>query len=126
MIKINENFAKLPVNYLFVEIDNRVKKYSAAHPEAEIIRMGIGDVTRPLPKAVTDAMVKASREFENAATFHGYGPEAGYFFLRDAISRNDFGSRGVDIGPGTSATFSAGRTSSPSATRSTRSTWIPT
>ncbi len=99
MIKINENFAKLPVNYLFVEIDNRVRKYSAEHPGTEIIRMGIGDVTRPLPKAVTDAMVKASREFENASTFHGYGPEAGYFFLREAISRNDFRSRGIDIGP---------------------------
>lgn len=99
MIKINENFAKLPVNYLFVEIDNRVKKYSAEHPGTEIIRMGIGDVTRPLPKAVTDAMAKAAREYENAATFHGYGPEAGYFFLRDAISKNDFQSRGVEIGP---------------------------
>ncbi len=99
MLKINENFAKLPANYLFVEIADRVKKFSGQHPEAEIIRLGIGDVTRPLPKAVVDAMVQAAREMGEAETFRGYAPEAGYDFLRKAISRNDFQNRGIDIGP---------------------------
>ena len=99
MVKINRNFAKLPANYLFVEIANRVSKYSREHPEAEIIRLGIGDVTRPLPKAVAEAAAKASLEMSEAGTFRGYGPEAGYPFLREAISRNDFRARGVDISP---------------------------
>lgn len=99
LLKINENFAKLPANYLFVEIDNRVKKFAGLHPEAEILRLGIGDVTRPLPAAVVDAMVKAAEEMGRQETFRGYGPEAGYPFLREAISEHDFRSRGVDIQP---------------------------
>lgn len=99
MLKINENFAKLPANYLFVEIADRVKKFSERNPDAEVIRLGIGDVTRPLPATVAEAMAKAAREMGEAATFRGYGPEAGYDFLREAISRNDFKKRGVDIGP---------------------------
>lgn len=99
LLKINENFAKLPANYLFVDIADRVKKFSELHPETEIIRLGIGDVTRPLPKAIVDAMMKAAEEMGSAATFRGYGPEAGYMFLREAISKNDFQSRGVDIQP---------------------------
>ncbi len=97
MLKINENFAKLPANYLFVEIADRVKRFSESHPDAEILRLGIGDVTRPLPKAVADAMKKAADEMCDASTFRGYGPEAGYPFLREAISKNDFQNRGVDI-----------------------------
>lgn len=99
LLKINENFAKLPANYLFVDIADRVKKFSELHPETEIIRLGIGDVTRPLPKAIVDAMMKAAEEMGSAATFRGYGPEAGYMFLRETISKNDFQSRGVDIQP---------------------------
>lgn len=99
LLKINENFAKLPANYLFVEIADRVNKFSQTHPEAEILRLGIGDVTRPLPKAVADAMKRAADEMCDAATFRGYGPEAGYPFLREAISKNDFQSRGTDIAP---------------------------
>ena len=99
LLKINENFAKLPANYLFVEIANRVNNFSQTHPEAEILRLGIGDVTRPLPQAVADAMKKAADEMCDAATFRGYGPEAGYPFLREAISKNDFQSRGTDIAP---------------------------
>jgi LL-diaminopimelate aminotransferase len=99
LLKINENFAKLPANYLFVEIADRVRKFSDLHPGTEMIRLGIGDVTRPLPKAVVKAMTKAAEEMGDAATFRGYGPEAGYPFLREAISRNDFQNRGVDIGP---------------------------
>lgn len=97
MLKINNNFAKLPANYLFVEIANRVEKYLKSHPGAEIIKLGIGDVTRPLPKAVVEAMKKAADEMGDSATFRGYGPEAGYPFLREAIAQNDFRSRGVDI-----------------------------
>ena len=99
LLKINNNFAKLPANYLFVEIANRVNKYLGSHPGAEVIKLGIGDVTRPLPKAVVDAMKNAADEMSSAATFHGYGPEAGYAFLREAIAQNDFLSRGVTISP---------------------------
>jgi LL-diaminopimelate aminotransferase len=80
-----------------VDIAAKVKKFSESHPEMEIIRLGIGDVTRPLPKAVVDAMVKASKEMGNKETFRGYGPEAGYEFLRSAIAENDFKKRGVNI-----------------------------
>ena len=97
LLKINNNFAKLPANYLFVEIANRVEKYLKSNPGAEIIKLGIGDVTRPLPKAVVEAMKKAADEMGDSATFHGYGPEAGYPFLREAIAQNDFRSRGVDV-----------------------------
>ena len=97
LLKINNNFAKLPANYLFVEIANRVEKYLKSHPGAEIIKLGIGDVTRPLPKAVVEAMKKAADEMGDSATFRGYGPEAGCPFLREAIAQNDFRSRGVDI-----------------------------
>lgn len=97
MLKVNENFVKLPASYLFVDIAKKVRKFSESHPEKEIIRLGIGDVTRPLPKAVVDAMVKASKEMGNKETFRGYGPEAGYEFLRNAIAENDFKKRGVNI-----------------------------
>lgn len=99
LLKINNNFAKLPANYLFVEIADRVKRYHDSHPDAEIIKLGIGDVTRPLPKAVVDAMKKAADEMSSASSFRGYGPEAGYLFLREAIAQNDFQSRGTDISP---------------------------
>lgn len=99
LLKINENFAKLPANYLFAEIDSRVKKFSQQHPEMEILRLGIGDVTRPLPEAVTDAMSKAAQELSHKETFRGYGPENGYLFLRKAISEHDYKQRGIDIEP---------------------------
>lgn len=99
LLKINENFAKLPANYLFAEIDSRVRKFSEQHPRTEIIRLGIGDVTRPLPKVITDAMAKAAQELNHAETFRGYGPYEGYAFLREAISKNDFRSHGIDISP---------------------------
>lgn len=98
MLKINENFAKLPANYLFVEIDNRVSKFLKQNPGTEVLRLGIGDVTRPLPKVVVDAASKAAQEMGHAETFRGYGPENGYSFLREAISKHDFQERGVEIG----------------------------
>jgi len=99
LLKINRNFASLPENYLFVEIDRRVEKFLQSCPGAEILRLGIGDVTRPLPKVVSEAASKASLEMGEAATFRGYGPEAGYPFLREAISRHDFRNRGIDVSP---------------------------
>ena len=72
---INRNYENLKENYLFAEISKRVKAYETAHPEADIIRMGIGDVTRPLPPAVVKALEEASEEMGNASTFRGYGPE---------------------------------------------------
>ena len=97
MLKVNENFVKLPASYLFVDINNKVNAFMKEHPEQEIIRLGIGDVTRPLPKAVVEAMCAAAKEMGEAETFRGYGPEAGYAFLREAIAKNDFQARGIDI-----------------------------
>ena len=84
---INQNYLKLNESYLFAEIARRVREWQSAHPElsSQLIRMGIGDVTRPLPKTVVDAMVKAAQEMGQAESFHGYGPEQGYDFLKTAI-----------------------------------------
>lgn len=97
MVKINENFCKLPESYLFSEVARRINTYKDSHPEAEIIRMGIGDVTLPLCPAAIEAMHKAVDDEASTATFHGYGPEQGYPFLRDAIAANDYQARGIDI-----------------------------
>lgn len=99
MAKINENFQKLPGSYLFSEIARRVASYRAENPERELILLGIGDVTRPLPPAVVEAMHKAADEMGRADTFRGYGPEQGYDFLRDTIARHDFADRGISIAP---------------------------
>ena len=98
MAKINENYGKLPGSYLFAEIARRVAAYSAEHPEVELIRLGIGDVTKPLCPAVIEAMHKAVDEMASAETFRGYGPEQGYDFLRKAIVDYDFARLGVNIG----------------------------
>ncbi|MCH3972242.1 MAG: LL-diaminopimelate aminotransferase [Oscillospiraceae bacterium] len=96
MVKVNENFAKLPANYLFVDIAKKVDAYQKAHPEKEILRLGIGDVTRPLVKPVVEAMKKATDEMGREETFRGYGPEAGYSFLREAIADHDYRGLGID------------------------------
>ena len=90
MFHINDYFTRLPGSYLFAEIARRVKAYSAAHPDADIIRLGIGDVTRPLAPAVIEAMHKAVEEMADARTFRGYGPEQGYDFLIEAIIKYDY------------------------------------
>ncbi|SBW00064.1 LL-diaminopimelate aminotransferase [uncultured Eubacteriales bacterium] len=100
MTTINQNYLKLPGSYLFSEIARRVAAFSAEHPEAKLIRLGIGDVTRPLPAAVTAAMHAAVDDMATAQRFHGYGPEQGYDFLRSAIAQHDYKARGVDIDPG--------------------------
>lgn len=97
MATINNNFLKLQKNYLFADIAQKVAAYKEAHPEAQLIRLGIGDVTRPLAPAVIKALHEAVDEMGNAETFRGYGPEQGYDFLRNAIVENDFAPRGLDI-----------------------------
>lgn len=97
MIKINENFLKLQAGYLFPEIGRRVRAFQQANPAAKIIRLGIGDVTEPLPPAVVAAMHKAVDEMGNGSSVRGYGPEQGYDFLIHAIIENDYRSRGVEI-----------------------------
>jgi LL-diaminopimelate aminotransferase len=97
MPHINDNYLKLKAGYLFPEIARRVKAFAAQHPTARIIRMGIGDVTEPLAPAIIQAMHKAVDEMANRATFKGYGDEQGYGFLREAVARNDFQSRGCDV-----------------------------
>ncbi|MBQ7641210.1 MAG: LL-diaminopimelate aminotransferase [Acholeplasmatales bacterium] len=95
-IKINENFNNLSKNYLFSEINIRVKKYIENNPDKNIIRLGIGDVTLPLPKIVVDAIKKAADEMANQKTFRGYPPEYGYEFLKDSV-RNYYGRKNIKI-----------------------------
>lgn len=97
MAFINENFLKIPENYLFSEIAKRVAEHKAKNPSAKIIQMGIGDVTLPLPDVVVDAMIKAAEEQRHKETFRGYGPEQGYEFLREAIAQHDFQEKGIKI-----------------------------
>jgi LL-diaminopimelate aminotransferase len=97
MAYINENYLNLKAGYLFPEIGRRVKVFAAANPDAKIIRLGIGDVTEPLPPAVIAAMHTAVDEMASAKTFRGYGPEQGYDFLREAIAKHDFQSRGCEV-----------------------------
>jgi LL-diaminopimelate aminotransferase len=99
MIHYNENYNKLQPTYLFVNIARKVNDFQKASPNAKIIRLGIGDVTKPLPPAIVKAMHYAVDEMANEATFKGYGPEQGYAFLREAIAENDFRARGADVHP---------------------------
>lgn len=99
MFTINDNFCKLPESYLFSEVARRINAFKQTNPEADVIRMGIGDVTLPLCKAAIEAMHKAVDDEGNAETFHGYGPEQGYAFLRDAIAKYDYNKRNIDIDP---------------------------
>ncbi|GAB4383181.1 MAG: LL-diaminopimelate aminotransferase [Elainellaceae cyanobacterium] len=97
MATINDNYLKLKAGYLFPEIARRVNAFAEANPEAQIIKLGIGDVTEPLPEACRTAMVKAVEEMGDRDTFKGYGPEQGYGWLREKIATHDFQSRGCDI-----------------------------
>ena len=97
MIKINENYLKLQASYLFSEIAKRVSNFQESHPDKEIIRLGIGDVTRPLPAACIKAFHLAVDEMGDIKTFRGYGPEQGYDFLREVIAREEFQSSGAEI-----------------------------
>ena len=97
MIRINENYRKLKASYLFSDIAKRVSAYQEANPNSKIIRLGIGDVTEPLPKACLKAFHAAIDEMGTREGFHGYGPEQGYAFLREAIAKNDFQARGAKV-----------------------------
>ena len=97
MTLVNEHFLKLPNNYLFADIAKKVNAFKTTHPNVRTISLGIGDVTQPLCPAVIEAMHKAVDEMANAETFHGYGPEQGYKFLREAIVKNDYLPRGIHI-----------------------------
>ncbi len=97
MAFVNENYLKLPGSYLFSEIAKRVAAYTQTHPEADVIRLGIGDVTRPLPPAVINSLHSAVDDMASPETFHGYGPEQGYDFLREAIIRTDYNTRGISL-----------------------------
>jgi LL-diaminopimelate aminotransferase len=97
MATINDNYLKLKAGYLFPEIARRVNAFAQANPDAKIIRLGIGDVTEPLPEACRSAMIKAVEEMGDRATFQGYGPEQGYAWLREKIAAQDFQARGCNI-----------------------------
>lgn len=99
MARININYLNLKAGYLFPEISKRVRVFQKNNPKAKIIKLGIGDVTLPLPKQVVRAMKKAVQDMGTSKGFRGYGPEQGYLFLRELISKHDFGSRGVSIDP---------------------------
>ena len=99
MVQLNENYQKLPGSYLFAEIDRRVTAYRREHPDRELIRLGIGDVTRPLAPAVVSAMKQAAAEMGREETFRGYPPYRGYDFLLEAIAQHDYAARGVRLSP---------------------------
>ena len=99
MTSVNSNFLKLQSNYLFAEIARKVASFKEANPEKRVISLGIGDVTRPLVPAVVAALHKAVDDMGDASTFHGYGPEQGYAFLREIIAQHDYKARGVDLSP---------------------------
>ncbi|MEM6856073.1 MAG: LL-diaminopimelate aminotransferase, partial [Planctomycetota bacterium] len=97
MPRINDNYLKLAAGYLFPEIRRRVNAFAEANPDAKLIKLGIGDVTEPLPEACRTAMIRAVNEMGKAESFHGYGPEQGYEWLREAIAENDYRSQGCDV-----------------------------
>jgi LL-diaminopimelate aminotransferase len=99
MIRINENYTKLAASYLFADIARRVNAFTSAHPDKPVIRLGIGDVTEPLPPACIKALHAATDEMASRATFKGYGPEQGYPFLREIVARHDYADRGCRIEP---------------------------
>ena len=96
-MKINDNFEKLPESYLFSTVAARLRKFREEHPGVDVIRMDIGDVTLPIPNAAIRAMHHAVDDMAESTSFHGYGPEQGYDFLRNAIACNDYAERGIDI-----------------------------
>lgn len=99
MVRINDNYLKLPGSYLFSNIGRKVKEYQNANPDRKVIRLGIGDVTQPLTPSIIKALHDAVDEMGEASTFKGYAPDLGYEFLRKAISDNDYKARGCDIEP---------------------------
>ena len=97
MFKVNQDYLKLPGSYLFSTVARKQREYQTAHPEAEIIKLSIGDVTQPLAPAIVEALHGAVDEMAHAETFHGYAPDLGYEFLRSAMAKNDYQAKGCDI-----------------------------
>lgn len=97
MYKINEDYLKLPGSYLFSTIAKKTNAYKEKHPDRDLVRMGIGDVTQPLAPAIIEALHRAVDEMASPETFHGYAPDLGYEFLRTAIAKNDFANRGCEV-----------------------------
>ena len=97
MARVNDHYLELKSSYLFSDIANRVAAFGEANPSARLIRLGIGDVTRPLPPAVVKALHEAADEMARIDSFKGYGPETGYTFLTELIAAHDYGSRGVTV-----------------------------
>ena len=97
MFRVNEDYLKLPGSYLFSTIGKKVAAYTEANPDKRIIRLGIGDVTKPLVPAVIESLHRAVDEMAHAETFRGYAPDLGYDFLRSAMAKNDYQERGCDI-----------------------------
>ena len=97
MVTVNHNYLRLPGSYLFSTIGKKVRAYKELNPDKEVISLGIGDVTQPLVPAIIEALHNAVEEMAHAETFHGYAPDLGYEFLRNAIAKNDYQDRGCDI-----------------------------
>ena len=97
MIKLNKNFLKLQDNYLFSEVNKKMRQYKEKNPNKKIINLGIGDVTRPIPKIIVETMKMACDEMKESATFRGYGPEQGYDFLKEKIIKYDYNIRGISL-----------------------------
>ena len=97
MVLINENYLKLPENYLFTEIEQRINAFNIVHPNTKVVRLGLGDVSLPLPEEVVLAMENAVREMGDIKTFRGYGPETGYQFLIEKIIKHDYNARGISL-----------------------------
>ena len=97
MFKVNQDYLKLPGSYLFSTVAKKQREYQAAHPDKDIIRLSIGDVTQPLAPAIIDALHGAVEEMAHAETFRGYAPDLGYEFLRSAMAKNDYQDKGCDI-----------------------------
>ena len=97
MIKLNKNFLKLQDNYLFSEVNTKMRQYKEKNPNKKIINLGIGDVTRPIPKIIVETMKMACDEMKESATFRGYGPEQGYDFLKEKIIKYDYNIRGISL-----------------------------
>ena len=99
MARVNDHYLELKSSYLFSDIAKRVAAFGEAHPGAKLIRLGIGDVTRPLPSAVVKALHEAADEMARTESFKGYGPETGYSFLTELIAAHDYGALGVKVAP---------------------------
>lgn len=99
MALVNEHFLKFPNSYFFSDMAKRVNSFKVTHPKAELLRIGIGDVTRPMPKVCAEAMCRAAMELTDQKTFRGYGPEQGYDFLIEAILKHEYASRGISLSP---------------------------